>query len=89
MPCIICRDCGRRYDYDKDDFCPKCGSFNPPPDSDATRLEQEMLAGFRPSAEISSAPHKTARGRGHPTRGSMPEAGRGRHARAHPGLRRL
>ena len=29
---IQCADCGKHYDYDVDDFCPRCGSFNPPPD---------------------------------------------------------
>ena len=43
---VTCADCGKRYDYDKDDFCPKCGSFNQPPDSGATRLEQELLSRF-------------------------------------------
>lgn len=44
---ITCADCGRRYDYDVDDFCPKCGSYNPPPDTGATRLEQELLSRFQ------------------------------------------
>ena len=34
---IRCADCGKKYDYDVDDFCPRCGSFNPPPDSGASR----------------------------------------------------
>lgn len=44
---IRCADCGKKYDYDVDDFCPRCGSFNPPPDSGATRLEEEMLSRFQ------------------------------------------
>lgn len=27
---IVCEDCGKRYDFEKDDFCPKCGAFNQP-----------------------------------------------------------
>ncbi len=27
---IVCEDCGKRYDYSQDEFCPKCGAFNPP-----------------------------------------------------------
>ena len=27
---IRCYECGRRYDFDVDDFCPKCGAFNQP-----------------------------------------------------------
>ena len=43
---ITCADCGKHYDFDKDDFCPRCGSFNQPPNSGATRLEQELLSRF-------------------------------------------
>ena len=27
---IICEECKRRYDYDRDEFCPRCGAFNQP-----------------------------------------------------------
>lgn len=27
---VKCYECGKRYDFDTDDFCPKCGAFNPP-----------------------------------------------------------
>ena len=27
---IVCEDCKRQYDYDKDEFCPRCGAFNQP-----------------------------------------------------------
>ena len=27
---VRCYDCGKRYDFDVDDFCPRCGAFNPP-----------------------------------------------------------
>lgn len=27
---IVCEDCGKRYDFEKEDFCPKCGAFNQP-----------------------------------------------------------
>lgn len=57
---VTCADCGKRYDYDTDGFCPRCGSFNPPPDGGATRLEQELLARFQPRS--GSAP----KGRGAP-----------------------
>ena len=30
MRMVKCYDCGRRYDYDEDGFCPKCGGFNQP-----------------------------------------------------------
>ena len=28
---VRCYECGKRYDYDEDAFCPKCGAFNQPP----------------------------------------------------------
>jgi len=27
---LVCEECGKRYDYAVDDFCPRCGAFNPP-----------------------------------------------------------
>jgi len=30
MKRLVCHDCGKRYDFDVDDFCPRCGSFTPP-----------------------------------------------------------
>ena len=27
---IVCEECQKRYDYDKDEFCPRCGAFNQP-----------------------------------------------------------
>lgn len=30
MHLVTCSECGKHYDYDKDDFCPKCGVYNPP-----------------------------------------------------------
>lgn len=37
---VTCASCGRPYDYDSDDFCPKCGSYNPPPDRAGARPAQ-------------------------------------------------
>ena len=30
MRMVRCEDCGKRYDYDVDGFCPRCGAFNQP-----------------------------------------------------------
>ena len=27
---IVCSECKKHYDFDKDDFCPRCGAFHPP-----------------------------------------------------------
>ena len=34
---VQCYECGKRYDYDMDDFCPKCGAFTLPERS--TRID--------------------------------------------------
>ena len=31
MRMVRCHDCGKRYDFDQDDFCPRCGAFTQPP----------------------------------------------------------
>ena len=28
---VVCEDCGKSYNYEVDDFCPKCGAYNQPP----------------------------------------------------------
>ncbi len=43
---VVCKSCGRRYDYDKENFCPKCGGFNQPEGAPSTRLERDQLARF-------------------------------------------
>lgn len=30
MRLLVCDECGKHYDFEKDDFCPKCGAFNQP-----------------------------------------------------------
>ena len=31
MRIVKCYECGKRYNYDEDGFCPRCGAFNQPP----------------------------------------------------------
>lgn len=30
MKRIVCEECRRVYDFDRDEFCPRCGAFNQP-----------------------------------------------------------
>ena len=30
---VRCYECGKIYDFDQDDFCPRCGAFTQPPKS--------------------------------------------------------
>lgn len=32
---VRCYECGKIYNFDVDDFCPRCGAFNQPPKSSA------------------------------------------------------
>lgn len=91
MRTVICRDCGKRYDYDQDDFCPKCGSYNPPEEKPATRMEEEMLARFRtgqqnqsravrPQAKAKSPQPGPRSVNYHPTYGGTPEVRASKHA---------
>ena len=33
---VRCHECGKTYDFDTDDFCPKCGAFTHPLGADKT-----------------------------------------------------
>ena len=55
---VTCASCGRPYDYDSDDFCPKCGSYNPPPDRAGARPAQARPA--RVSAASKDRPRPAA-----------------------------
>lgn len=30
MTRIVCEECKKAYDYERDDFCPRCGAYNQP-----------------------------------------------------------
>lgn len=50
MRAVRCEECGKRYDYDVDDFCPRCGAFNQPPrtiqvNSDGTIGQRHEMGG--------------------------------------------
>ena len=53
MRMVHCEDCGKRYDYDVDGFCPRCGAFNQPVWSPAAqqkrtgRLQRELGENLR------------------------------------------
>ena len=65
MRMVRCYECGRSYDYDEDGFCPRCGAFNRPPQSDAG-----------PQAEPSPpAPEKRKSRRRKHTRAALEEGG--------------
>ena len=33
---LVCSECKKSYDYDVDDFCPRCGAYNQPPKTTST-----------------------------------------------------
>lgn len=40
---VRCYECGKSYDYDEEDFCPKCGAFNQPPRSTAIGADGSVI----------------------------------------------
>ena len=56
MRAVRCYECGKRYDYDDDGFCPRCGAFNQP--ARGTSARTMAAAGEGKSAS------KAARGSG-------------------------
>ncbi|MCI2056742.1 MAG: hydrogenase maturation nickel metallochaperone HypA [Oscillibacter sp.] len=43
MRMVRCEDCGRRYDYEEDGFCPRCGAFNQPSRSASINANGEVV----------------------------------------------
>ena len=41
---VICQECRKAYDYDVDDFCPRCGAFNIPAKSQRTMIRVDGLS---------------------------------------------
>ena len=40
---IVCEECRKAYDYEKDDFCPRCGAYNPPPKNWTVNSRGEVI----------------------------------------------
>ncbi len=40
---IVCENCKKRYDFEKDDFCPRCGAFNQPVKTWGTDAEGNVV----------------------------------------------
>ena len=40
---VRCGECGKRYDFDTDDFCPRCGAFNSPPRSSCIGVDGSVI----------------------------------------------
>ncbi len=57
MKRIICASCGKRYDYDQDETCPKCGAYTQP--EWRPQSTKASTAGARP-AQVPPAPSTAA-----------------------------
>lgn len=57
---VRCGECGRRYDFDVDDFCPKCGAFNQPPRSSRIGADGQVVRvdGLNESGHAGSFVHE-------------------------------
>ena len=61
MRMVHCEDCGKRYDYDVDGFCPRCGDREAP--AGTGRKSPSGRDGHGPAAE-GAVPRSTAARRG-------------------------
>ena len=55
---VCCYECGKKYDYDEDGFCPHCGAFNQPSRSgtgEAALLIRSLSKGYRQRVGIAQA----------------------------------
>ena len=41
---IVCGECRKKYDYDVDDFCPRCGAYNPPKRNQETTMRVDGIS---------------------------------------------
>jgi len=44
MTRITCEECGKRYLYEEDDFCPRCGAYNQPRKSSGAVLRVDGVS---------------------------------------------
>ena len=40
---VQCHECGKRYNFDKDDFCPRCGAFTQPPPKTRIGMDGQVV----------------------------------------------
>ena len=43
MQRVKCEECGKVYNFDVDDFCPRCGAFNQPPKASAINADGSVI----------------------------------------------
>ncbi len=43
MQKVRCYECGKRYDFDVDDFCPRCGAFTLPTQKTAEKQQSAAM----------------------------------------------
>lgn len=57
---IICEECKRPYNYDKDEFCPRCGAYNQPVKTWGTDSQGNIVRvdGLNESNHAGSFAHK-------------------------------
>jgi len=84
---VVCHECGKRYDYNVDDFCPKCGAYTQP--AGATRIDSSgavvRVDGIDETYHRESFVHEELHTENRKRRGTVLEQGRA--GKAAPGPR--
>ena len=74
---VQCHDCGKRYNFDKDDFCPKCGAFTQPPHKTRIGMDGRVIRvdGINERNHYNSFLHAELHDENRERKGSMLERG--------------
>ena len=83
---VRCYECGKMYDFDMDDFCPRCGAFNQPPKSTAIDADGSVIRvdGIIEKNHAGSFVHEELHEENRASGGRQPNPARTGRARAAP-----
>lgn len=74
---VRCHECGKRYNYDVDDFCPRCGAFTQPVRTSRIGVDGTVVRvdGINEQNHKNSFVHAELHGENRKRRGTHLEAG--------------
>lgn len=74
---VQCHECGKRYDFDVDDFCPKCGAFTQPARLSRIGMDGAVIRadGINEQNHEKTFVHREYHGENQKRRGSVLEGG--------------
>lgn len=88
---VKCYDCGKRYDYDEDAFCPNCGAFNQPRQNRIITADGTIkrVDGLNEQNHVNSFVHEEMHAENRERKGTALEAGKPRRSHGAQPSRRV